>query len=203
MSWRSLPSGRGPPSPLRAVGSSLRGGRSEDSSPSKVEGRLEKKLTPKAQGMAARTLPRADGRPQGGRLLDSVERSGEGGQTWVWVAWAGAYTLSRLGRDEARDEAGADLERFLASSPSLRNAAGESSRAAPPGHGRRRAERGSPLGSGSAGSSRAGSECLRSAPRGSRGCCRRGGRPRRRPGPGCGPPRRTWLGGGWSAAARG
>ena len=46
-------------------------------------------------------------------LLDSVERSGDGGQTWVWVAWARAYTLGRLGRDEARDEAIADLERSL------------------------------------------------------------------------------------------
>jgi putative pyrroloquinoline-quinone binding quinoprotein/tetratricopeptide repeat protein len=46
-------------------------------------------------------------------LLDSVERSGDGGQTWVWVAWARAYTLGRLERAEARDEAVADLERAL------------------------------------------------------------------------------------------
>lgn len=46
-------------------------------------------------------------------LLDSVERSGDGGQTWVWVAWARAYTLGRLDRTEARDEAIADLERAL------------------------------------------------------------------------------------------
>ncbi|MBL4845969.1 MAG: hypothetical protein JKY65_10615, partial [Planctomycetes bacterium] len=46
-------------------------------------------------------------------LLDQVERSGDGGQTWVWVAWARAYALGRLGRKEARDEAVSDLTRAL------------------------------------------------------------------------------------------
>ncbi|MFP4055440.1 MAG: PQQ-binding-like beta-propeller repeat protein [Candidatus Brocadiia bacterium] len=50
-------------------------------------------------------------------LVDSVGRMVEDREEWLWVAWARAYVLNRLGREEARDEAIAELERVVAEAP--------------------------------------------------------------------------------------
>ena len=57
--------------------------------------------------------PREAPRLEALALLDQVERSGDGGLTWIWVAWARAYALGRLERPAAQAEAVADLERAL------------------------------------------------------------------------------------------
>ncbi|MBN2475529.1 MAG: PQQ-binding-like beta-propeller repeat protein [Pirellulales bacterium] len=43
--------------------------------------------------------------------LDTAERMAENDQQWLWIAWIRAYVLSRLKRDQARDEAIAELQR--------------------------------------------------------------------------------------------
>jgi thioredoxin-like negative regulator of GroEL len=46
-------------------------------------------------------------------LLDTVERSVQGHEEWLWVTWARAYVLGRQGRTKARDEAVGELERVV------------------------------------------------------------------------------------------
>ncbi len=47
-------------------------------------------------------------------LLDAVERMAQSDQQWLWVTWIRAHVLGRLGRQEARDEAIAELKRVAA-----------------------------------------------------------------------------------------
>lgn len=46
--------------------------------------------------------------------LDAVERMAGGNQQWLWVTWIRAHVLGRLGRQQARDEAIAELARVAA-----------------------------------------------------------------------------------------
>lgn len=50
-------------------------------------------------------------------LIDAVERSHRDDEQWQWSSWIRAFALGRLGRERARDEALAELDRSVALRP--------------------------------------------------------------------------------------
>ena len=50
-------------------------------------------------------------------MLDSAERVARERDEWLWIAWARAYSLNRLGRRDARDAAIRELDRVAALPP--------------------------------------------------------------------------------------